>query len=123
MTNDDLFPDKAVAYHPKTFEHIPFAPGSATSEAAAEAIKPVTGKLRKRVFEEIARRGQWGSTRQEVEINLQMSGDTVRPRFLELADKGLIEKAGMTRPTTSHRLAEVWRAAEAGILMPAQSGE
>jgi hypothetical protein len=80
---------------------------SATSVAAAEAIKPVLNQLEKKVLDWIAEQGDYGATRQEVEFGTWLPGDTVRPRVVDLLKYGLIEETTETRPTTSGRLAFV----------------
>jgi hypothetical protein len=42
-----------------------------------------------------------------LEIVLEMSGNSIRPRIVELMEQGLIEEAG-TRPTKSNRQATVY---------------
>lgn len=89
----------------------PFAKGSDTSMAAANAIEPHLGRLQRRVLEAIADKGSYGRTDEELALGLAMNPSTVRPRRLELGDKGLIRKAPFTRATRSGRQAVVWVAA------------
>ena len=48
----------------------------------------------------------------EIEARLKLAGDTVRPRLVSLAGKGLAEKTARTRLTPAGRKAAVWVAAE-----------
>jgi hypothetical protein len=82
--------------------------GTTTSKAAATAIKPTSDNLRARVLDYIASCGESGAIREEVEIALEMSGSTVRPRVLELLKAGKIrELDGVTRATESGRQAVI----------------
>ena len=52
-----------------------------------------------------------GATAQEIEVALQMAGNTVRPRLVGLRERGKIEDSGLRRETQSGRRAVVWRVA------------
>lgn len=80
---------------------------SETSRAAAQDIQPTASTLRAKVLEFIADRGELGATDEEVQLALDMNPSTQRPRRVELAERGLIEKRGQ-RPTRSGRQAVVW---------------
>lgn len=82
--------------------------GSATSREAAEEIEPTAATLRAKVFDFIKKHGSNGATDQEIQIALQMQGNTQRPRRKELEEAGLITDSGETRKTTSGRSAIVW---------------
>lgn len=82
--------------------------GSKTSRDAAADIKPHAATLRARVLTYIASRGTLGATAQEIELDLGLSGSTVRPRLVELRESGCIADSGMTRKTLSGRKAQVW---------------
>ena len=88
----------------------PYAKGSETSQAAAEAIdangSAATG--RGRILAALVKFGPM--TDGEIIERTGMSGDTVRPRRLELAASGLIRKTGEKRKTRAGRPAEVWEA-------------
>lgn len=88
-----------------------FAPphnGTATSKAAAKEIRPSADTLRTQVYEFIALCGENGATREEIEIGLEMSGSTVRPRVVELLRAGRIRPVPeTTRATESGRQAEI----------------
>ena len=70
----------------------PYVRGSETSKAAAEKIKPVTGKTRKLVYEGIAESAGIGATDLELQNALDMKGSTQRPRRCELYLSGHIKK-------------------------------
>ena len=95
----------------------PYQPTSATSREAAEAIKPVAGRCRRQVLEGFRSFGNEGATRQEIADFIGMSGDTLRPRVLELARIGALVNTGRTRFTPSLRRAEIWRITQAGAAM------
>lgn len=76
---------------------LPFAPGSATSEAAAKRMgaKPmrVNGD-RERILLALQSRPM---TDRELQAHLQMSGDTERPRRGELVSMGRVVDTGERR--------------------------
>ncbi len=87
-------------------------PHSTTSALAAARVIPDAARMRAEVFRAIKRAGKRGLTDQEGCEAIGMSGDTWRPRRVELADAGLIRVVeGRTRPTRTGRQAQVWVAA------------
>lgn len=86
----------------------PFVRGSATSEAAAEAIGEVTGHLRRMVFELLGEHLQGGLTDHQMQELLVMNPSTQRPRRVELVDQGFVIDSGRRRLTPSGRAAVVW---------------
>lgn len=88
----------------------PPAVRSRTSIAAAEAIREMAPTIRGKVYEEIARCGQLGATREELAERLDLRVATVCGRCRELVEMGLIYDSGTTRPTSSGRAAVVMRA-------------
>lgn len=82
--------------------------GSRTSRDAAADIKPHAATLRARVLAYIASRGTLGATSQEIELDLGMSGNTVRPRLVELRETDCVADSGRVRTTLSGRKAIVW---------------
>ena len=84
---------------------------SGTSKEAAEAIAPHACILRERVFDAIQRAGSSGITDTEIQEALGMSGDTERPRRVELFKASRIYPEGQRR-TASGRLADVWKSIE-----------
>lgn len=86
----------------------PFQRHSATSLAAAEAIQPKLNSLQWHVLHQIKLTKLYGATDEEVCGTTGLSGNTVRPRRIELLRKGLIRDSGRTRATASGRQAVVW---------------
>lgn len=80
---------------------------SATSKAAASAMRPNAATLREKVFALIRYSGAYGKTDLEIQQGLDMEGSTERPRRIELMRAGRIRQDG-TRPTPSGRKAAVW---------------
>ena len=83
--------------------------GTQTSKDAAADIRAHAHTLRAKVLAYVASRGDDGATAQEIENALGMSGNTVRPRLVELREHGAITASMFTRVTTSGRRAVVWR--------------
>lgn len=98
---------------PSLFDPPPFVAGSATSEAAAEAISPDAPTLRRLVLDALREAGERGMTDQEIQRRLDMDPSTERPRRGELVKAGLVVDSGRQRKTTSDRNAVVWIATEA----------
>lgn len=82
--------------------------GTPTSDAAASYIEPVSGRLRRLVYDFIMERGGYGATAQEVEQGLGLVAQTVTPRVVELRKKGLVEVTEDTRKTRSGCRARVY---------------
>ena len=83
---------------------------SSTSLQAAEEMSPSRAKTdRDRVLKAI--RDDYGLTDRECQIALCMSGDTQRPRRVELVRMGLVRDSGRTRKTGTGREATVWEVA------------
>jgi predicted ArsR family transcriptional regulator len=78
-----------------------------TSLAARGSARPAATQ-RARIFVYLVRRGNAGATLEELESVLMLPGNTVRPRRLELEEKGLVADSGKRRSTVSGRLAIVW---------------
>lgn len=87
----------------------PFQAHSGTSREAASVIKGKTARLRELVLEELRRTP---STDEELANALTLSGNTCRPRRVELVELGLVEDSGNRRKTTAGRNAVVWRVKE-----------
>ena len=79
-----------------------------TSYGAARGIRGRSGALRARVFHYVLLRGEEGATLEEMELSLAIAGNTVRPRRVELEERGFIEDSGRRRPTCSGKSAIVW---------------
>ncbi len=81
-------------------EHSPPHNGTLTSRAAAIAIAPLVPTQRARILAFIDSHGSEGSTRDEIEDALGMSGNSVRPRVRALIQDGeLIELEKVYRQT------------------------
>jgi hypothetical protein len=86
---------------------LPYAPGSATSAAAAAAAAGDANRHRAAVFAAILAAGYDGLTRQEIERQTGLNGNTVRPRVVELANRGLIKPSDEIRRNAGGRACEV----------------
>ena len=89
------------------FVGLPHA-GTETSKAAAESMVPRAGAQRLRVLRFIQDTKDFGATACEIEGGLGLSGNSVRPRIVELRNAGLIINSGVTRKTPSGRAAQVY---------------
>ncbi len=88
-------------------ETFPYQPTSPTSRAAAESVEPATAAAhRRRVLEYVSNRHD-GATREEIELATGLSGNTVRPRVVELIHAGSLRESNVTRKTRSGRNAAV----------------
>lgn len=85
-----------------------FQSGSETSRSAAEQIQGQVGRLQAIVYEAIFASGDFGRTRDELEVLLEMKHQTMNPRLRELEQKGLIADSGRVRLTRADREAVVW---------------
>lgn len=86
-----------------------------TSLAAHRAGK-VGGKaatLRAKVFLHLLLAGEEGATIDEMERALELPGNTVRPRRVELEERGWVVDSTRRRPTQTGKLAIVWVVPEA----------
>lgn len=83
--------------------------GSQTSTDAAESIAPAVGTLQARVYEFLKSKADRGATDEEMQLGLDMSPSTQRPRRVELVRKGLVIDSGEKRETKSGRSAVVWK--------------
>lgn len=82
--------------------------GVATSDAAAESMRGQTALIRERIRQFIVSRHVVGATADEIEQMLEIAGNTVRPRLVELRHLGLIKDSFQTRKTRSGRQATIW---------------
>jgi predicted ArsR family transcriptional regulator len=81
--------------------------GTRTSRNAAAAVRSRLPVLEGRVLVYLAG-CPLGATNDELEVALKISGNTLRPRVVELRARGLIRDTGSTRKTRSGRSAIVW---------------
>jgi hypothetical protein len=84
-----------------------------TSAEAKRRNEPSAATQRDLVYGFISDRGAHGATDDEVQVGLNLPGNTQCPRRLELAEAGRIMPNGETRPTRKGRRAAVWVAAPA----------
>lgn len=84
----------------------PYQAHSRTSREAASSIQGKSARLRNQVLDELRRNP---ATDEELATTLTLSGNTCRPRRVELVDLGLVEDSGERRKTASGRNAVVWR--------------
>ena len=78
-----------------------------TSMEAAEAIAPHVARLQEVVLRAI-RHEPGGCTAEQLEDRTGLSGNTVRPRLIELCEAGLVVTSGETRLNRSGRRAKVY---------------
>jgi len=102
-------------YWPETTDTLPLftqrapaARGSMTSAQAADSLGPATLNAMQRRVLELLQATPEGLTDEEMQRRLGMNPSTQRPRRIELAKAGMIQKAGV-RKTASGRNADVWR--------------
>lgn len=97
------------------------APFVSTSDTSAASARDLSEQRRKTayalIFNFIRRKALEGATREEIGFALAMSGDTVRPRVVELiADKLIAEDSSRTRKTKCGRDAAILVALQGGVL-------
>ena len=88
-----------------------------TSVLAATNALPRTGTIRRKVYEHFLLKGLRGATDQEVEIALQISGNTLRPTRGSLVKDGYLIDTGTTRKNYNQQDCIVWRAVEGDMLL------
>lgn len=87
---------------------------AATSQAAAHVAWPRAGTKRAAVLEAVAATGDYGATDDDLAFDLDLPGNTVRPRRGELVTAGWITQARdadgrpITRPSEQGNDAAVW---------------
>lgn len=93
-------------------QRAPSVNGSITSAQAADSLGPATLNAMQRRVLELLQATPEGLTDEEMQARLGMNPSTQRPRRIELAKAGMIQKAGV-RKTASGRNADVWKATAA----------
>lgn len=88
-----------------------------TSLEARAKIEPRVGTIRRKVYEAILLKGLSGMTDQEIEKQLSLDGNTVRPIRGSLVEAGLVIDSGSTRTNTKGNQCIVWRSAEDGMML------
>jgi hypothetical protein len=97
----------------------PYVRDSATSKAAADRVGvSMSATQRQSILRALFAAGIHGCTRQELEVQCSMSGDSVRPRVAELmsANPPLVENSDEIRRTETGRAAHVLVLSLAGRL-------
>ena len=85
--------------------------GNPQSEAAHESITGSKIAMQQAILRFMAAQGEYGSICNEAEIGLIMLHQTCSARFSELRASGQIVPTGTKRPTSSGRMAAVYRVA------------
>ena len=88
-----------------------------TSLAAADFIYGRTGSIRRTIYEHLSRKGMVGATDQEMEKELNIEGNSLRPSRLTLEKDGLIMDTQTTRPNRKGHQCVVWRIAEVEMVL------
>lgn len=88
-----------------------------TSLDALEKIAPKVGTIRRKVYEAILLKGLSGITDYEIEKQLNLEGNTVRPIRGSLVDIGLVIDSGTTRLNAKGNQCIVWRTGENGMML------
>lgn len=86
---------------------LPFVKGSATSQEAAESVTKKT-VVRDRARIVAALKSYGALTDEEIQTRTGLSGNTERPRRVELVRQGVVIATEMQRRTASGRWATAW---------------
>lgn len=88
---------------------VPSVVSSETSRAAAAAIRPAVSEIQRRIMLAVIGSAD-GLTDGELQRHLSLSGDTERPRRVDLVRRGFLADSGEKRESKpgSSRLAVVW---------------
>jgi predicted ArsR family transcriptional regulator len=90
-------------------EHPPFVATSDTSYAAAKAKAATAPAQREQVYATLYAHG--ALTAEQLADHLGLSGDSIRPRLVELRREERVVDTGQRRRTRAGRFAVVWAAA------------
>lgn len=83
-----------------------------TSREAAERMAGLpSAEQRRHVLLYLQSRGRRGAIAEEIQVALRLSGDSVRPRLLELLAEESVIRLTETRDTMKGRQARIWRVA------------
>lgn len=88
--------------------------GTETSKAAARSIAPRMNPTRMKILGALLRSGPHGLTAQEIEQHTGMTGNSIRPRLVEMATLTWVSRGPEVRATKSGRDAAVWHVTQAG---------
>lgn len=89
----------------------PFVEGSKTSASAADrknAGSLYADRARIMAYFDSLLHPEHGATDDEIQVALRLSGDTQRPRRIDLIRGGFLRDSGRTRKTRKGRDATVW---------------
>ena len=86
----------------------PHVPGSDTSRAAAQSMRPHLQGLQAEVYRRVEQAGPDGCTCDELEVAMQGKHQTISARVRELVQAGHIVDSGHRRRTRSGRTARVY---------------
>ena len=78
---------------------------------SVEALFKATPKIptyKQVVLDYLEMRGNWGATDQEMEVALEISGNTIRPTRMSLLKAGMITDSGETRLNRNGNRCIVW---------------
>lgn len=89
-------------------ESAPYQPHSETSKEAAERIEPNAGTLKAKVLAFIRRYGP--VTDEMIQRELDLDGDTERPRRIKLVQQGFVRNSGEKYKTSKGGNATLWEA-------------
>jgi hypothetical protein len=102
--------------------HGPQAGAPETERQAAAGVYPRSGTKRLAVLAALAGAGQAGLTDFEGAAETGIYLYTYAPRRVELLDDGWLEDSGLRRPTSSGKMAAVWRLSPQGRHWLAERG-
>jgi hypothetical protein len=87
---------------------LPFVQGSATSEAAAQAVRPKAPSQKLRVLRYVASRAEDGATDDEIEVALALPHQSASARRNDLVREGKLRDSGLRRKTRAWQQAVAW---------------
>ena len=88
--------------------------GTETSKAAARSIAPRMNPMRMSILAALIRADPQGLTADEIERCTGMTGNSIRPRLVEMATLTWVSRGPEVRATKSGRDASVWHVTQAG---------
>ena len=86
-----------------------------TSREAARRLRPVAGKQQLWLFMAVVSKGDYDATDQEVQADLEFSGDSERPPRIGPVKAGLLEGSGRRSNSPSGRPATVYVETQEGL--------
>ncbi|MCH8824813.1 MAG: hypothetical protein IH984_15045 [Planctomycetes bacterium] len=98
------------------FDESPAVRSSSTSCEAARQMKSKAPHLKRRILKFLIEQREAGTTDEEIQLALSITGNSERPRRVSLVNLGLKHSSRHTRSTQSGARATVWVASSAGQL-------